>query len=142
MKCDEVNKLMLEGFNCAQIVSTDFSKDLNVDEILLKKMSACFGGGMGCGDTCGAFTGALMVIGLKFGNYLSNDIESRKKAREKADKFRELFLEEYDSTLCKELLGYDVSRPEDCEIIQQKELFTTFCSDLIAYTIEILKEIL
>ncbi len=142
MKRDEVNKLMSEGFNCAQIVTACFSKKLGEDEVLLKKMGACLGGGMGCGDTCGAFAGALTAIGIKYGNGLPNDIESRKKAKEKADKFKELFLEEYNSTRCKEILGYDVSNPEDFEIIQQKELVTTFCPDLIAYTTEILKEVL
>lgn len=142
MNCDEVNKLSFEGFNCAQIVASNFSKELNMDEKLAKKIAACFGGGMGCGATCGAFTGALMVIGLKYGNYLPNDIESRKKAKEKAEEFKKLFLEEYGSIECKELLGYDVSNPNDFTIIQQKELFTTFCSDLISYTAEILKEVL
>jgi len=142
MNVDEVNKLSSEGFNCAQIVAAAFSEELNVDKDTAKKMAACFGGGMGCGATCGAYTGALMVIGLKYGNSLPNDAESRKKAKEKAEKFKELFLEEYESMECKDLLGYDVSNPKDLEIIQQKGLFTTFCSDLIAYTTEILKEVL
>ena len=142
MNSNEVKKLILERFNCAQIVVADFSKDLNVDVNLAKKITSCFGGGMGCGATCGAFTGALMVIGLKYGNYLPNDMENIKKSKQKAERFKELFLEEYESTECKNLLGYDVSNPKDYEIIQQKELFTTLCSDLISYTTETLKEVL
>ena len=82
MNIDEIKKLILEGFNCAQIVVTDFSKDFNIDEKKSKQIAACFGGGMGCGETCGALTGALMVIGLKYGNYLPNDLESRRKSKE------------------------------------------------------------
>ena len=36
-------------------------------------MSSCFGGGMMCGETCGAVTGALMVIGMVYGHSREGD---------------------------------------------------------------------
>lgn len=138
----EIKKLSQEGFNCAQIVLSNFSQELGVDPLIAKKITSCFGGGMGCGETCGAVTGALMVLGLKYGNYMPNTPEAKNKAKEKAVEFKELFLQEYDSTICRELLGYDIANPEERKIIQEKELLNTFCPILIAYAMEILNEVL
>lgn len=139
---DRVTKLHNEGFNCAQIVFSSFSEKLGMDCQLAKKVAACFGGGMSCGEVCGAVTGALMVIGLKYGNYLPHTPEIKKQCAEKNAEFREKFLEEYDSIICRELLGYDISIPEEKEIIKEKGLFENFCSDVITYAIEVLNTIL
>ncbi len=58
-------------------------------------MSACFGGGMQCGETCGAVTGALMVIGLKYGHSVNNDLKQKEIMREKTSEFKRLFAEKY-----------------------------------------------
>lgn len=45
-----------------------FASDLGIDEKTALKISSGFGGGMACAETCGAVTGAYMVIGLKNGH--------------------------------------------------------------------------
>ncbi len=51
--------------NCAQSVITTFAKDLHLDYDLAKSISCGFGGGMGrLQQTCGAVTGAFMLLGL------------------------------------------------------------------------------
>lgn len=51
-------------YNCAQSVVLPFADVLGVDEDTLFRMAANFGGGMKMAATCGAVTGALMVLGL------------------------------------------------------------------------------
>ncbi len=46
---------------------------------LAYKVSSGFGGGMHFDQTCGAVTGAFMVIGLKFGRTRADDIEAKMK---------------------------------------------------------------
>jgi C_GCAxxG_C_C family probable redox protein len=140
MKDVNVNKLLEEGFNCAQIVLSSFAEDLGLDSETARKVAACFGGGMGSGDACGAVTGALMAIGLKYGNYLPH--ASGAEAKRKMAEFKKRFLEEYNSLVCKDLLGYDVSNPEHMKILMENNTFMTFCAGVIAYAIEILEEIL
>ena len=62
--------------NCAQTVFSLYAEDLGIDEETTLKIASGFGGGMKRGATCGAITGAYMVIGLKFGN-THNDSEEK-----------------------------------------------------------------
>ena len=72
MTKEEIKELFMQGIDCSQVVAGRFADELEMEESLLRKMSACFGGGMQCGETCGAVTGALMVIGLR--ELLGHDI--------------------------------------------------------------------
>ena len=59
MTKEEIKELFMQGIDCSQVVAGRFADELEMEESLLRKMSACFGGGMQCGETCGAVTGAL-----------------------------------------------------------------------------------
>ena len=63
-KAREVRAITDVHYNCAQAVLAPFAEELGVDPDILFRMSANFGGGMKMGATCGAVTGALMVLGL------------------------------------------------------------------------------
>ena len=55
-----------EGFNCSQAVVSAFAPELGLDRETALRVAAAFGGGMGrTGETCGAVSGALMVIGMQ-----------------------------------------------------------------------------
>lgn len=58
-----------------------------------RKMSACFGGGMMCGETCGAVTGALIVLGMVFGHSEENDGDQKGIMAGKVAEFKKRFLE-------------------------------------------------
>ena len=63
-----------EGFNCSQAVLSSFDDDFGLDKDMALKLAAGFGGGMGrMAQTCGAVTGAYMVIGLKHGAITGQD---------------------------------------------------------------------
>ena len=51
-------------YNCAQSVTVPFAEVVGLDEDTMYRMGANFGGGMKMAATCGAVTGALMVLGL------------------------------------------------------------------------------
>ena len=53
-----------KGFNCAESIFLASNKyyNLGLDENIVEVITA-FGGGMGCGRTCGALTGALAILG-------------------------------------------------------------------------------
>lgn len=131
-----------EGFDCSQVVLSSVAAELGIDNVTAKKVSACFGGGMFCGSTCGAVTGALMAIGLKYGHSMPNTPEIKNENIAKLVEFKGKFLEKYDSVICKELLGYDISIPEDMEKVMEKQLLTTFCPKLVADVISTLKEVI
>ena len=51
-------------YNCCQSVLVPFADQLGLTEEQAYALGANFGGGMRHGSTCGAITGALMVLGL------------------------------------------------------------------------------
>ncbi|GAE02483.1 hypothetical protein CBO05C_2173 [Clostridium botulinum B str. Osaka05] len=142
MNEQQVLKCFSEGFDCSQVVLNSVAGELGIDEITAKKVSACFGGGMFCGSTCGAVTGALMAIGLKYGHSMPDTPHIKEQNIAKLIEFREKFLKKYDSVICKDLLGYDLTNSEDMKKIQGRQLITTFCPKLVADVISILKGVL
>ena len=54
-------------YNCAQSVLIPFAADCGLTEEQANRLGAHFGSGMKMGATCGAITGALMVLGMMGG---------------------------------------------------------------------------
>lgn len=139
---EQINDMFKQGFDCGQVVLSALSYKLDIDEEMAKRVSACFGGGMFSGQTCGAVTGSYMAIGLKNGHCDANTPEIKSKMIELMGDFNEKFLEKYPSTCCKEMLGHDISNPDEMEIILEKGLLTNFCPKVVLNAIEILNEII
>ena len=65
----------MNGCNCSQAVLTAFCEEYGIDKKLAMRIACPFGGGMGhTGQVCGAVSGALLVLGLKYGQ---DDVEDR-----------------------------------------------------------------
>jgi C_GCAxxG_C_C family probable redox protein len=124
--------------NCCQGVLTTFCEELGLDRSLALKLAMGFGGGMGRGGlTCGAVTGAYMVIGLKQAQVNS---ETKERVYAMVRDFGQEFARIYGSTECRKLLGYDLSQPEEYAQVKAKGLFSTFCPRMVAGAIEILEK--
>ena len=52
------------------------------------------------------------------------------------------FIKKNGSVVCRELLGYDLSKPEEKAVILEKNLFRTVCPDMIRSAVEVLDEII
>lgn len=139
---EEIKALFMQGIDCSQVVAENFSEELGQDKDFMRRMSACFGGGMMRGETCGSVTAALMVIGLKYGHFKEGDLRQKEIMKQKSEQFKQLFLEEYGSTMCRELLNYDLSKPEELQQALESGILLDFCPQLTEKAIGILKEIL
>jgi C_GCAxxG_C_C family probable redox protein len=131
-------------YNCAQSVITVFGIDFGLSENDCLKVSCAFGGGMGRQQqTCGALTGALMVLGLKYGKAL-NDPEEKKsftysKARELFSEFKKL----HGSTICRDLLnGLNMNDPDDNKKLKELKLFDIQCEKYVADAVKISEKLL
>lgn len=138
-KKQEAIQLFEEGFNCSQAVLGAFSKDLNLDQEMALKIATGFGGGSRNGELCGAVAGALMVLGLKEGHYIKGDTEGKQNAYQVAKEFTNRFKEEQGSIVCKDLLGYDLSKPEEYQILVEQGKFKTDCPQFIRCAVELLE---
>lgn len=139
----EVAELFGQGFDCSQVIVSYFAKDLGIDDATAKKMSSCFGAGMFAGEMCGAYAGALMVIGLKYAHFEPNTPDVKNHNIEKLVEFKQKFSEKHKSCVCKELLdGLNPSVPEDMNILLESGKMMSFCPQLVVDIIEVLEEIL
>ena len=103
-RSEEAYKLFVEDkYHCSQAVFAVFSE--YVDKDLALKISSCFGGGMRCGEVCGAATGALMILGVVFGYSDKNDLDNKNKSNMLAKEFMEIFKNKFNSYLCRDIIG-------------------------------------
>ncbi|MDR0355858.1 MAG: C-GCAxxG-C-C family protein [Deltaproteobacteria bacterium] len=131
-----------QGFDCGQIVLASVSAKFGLDSQTAHKLAAGFGGGMGRGQTCGAVVGAIIALGLKYGHYEADTPNQKSQIMGKAVEFQQRFMEIYPSVVCRELLGYDLSCPEQMEIIMDKNLLFTFCPKVVADAVQLLEDVL
>ncbi len=131
------------GFNCAQAVFSTYSSELGLDPELALRIDGGFGGGMGhIGEACGAVTGAFMIIGLKHGKVNADDNAAKEKTYTLVQEYTRKFIALHESVRCKELLGYDISVPQEMNEAREKKLFVTICPKLIKDSSKIVEELL
>ena len=126
-------------FNCAQTVFSLFAPDLGIDEKTALKIASGFGGGMNCAETCGAVTGAYMVIGMKHGHSTS-DPGGKANTKMLIRRFNEEFVKEHGSLICKKLTGFDISTPEGSLAAGEAGVFQNRCPVFIKTSCKILEE--
>jgi C_GCAxxG_C_C family probable redox protein len=131
------------GFNCAQAVFSTYCGQLGLDKTTALKVAGGFGGGMGyIGETCGAVTGAFMLIGLKHGKIHSDDNNAKERTYALIKEFTKQFKDINGSVKCTELLGYDMSTPEGLKAAREANLWSTVCAKLVRDSAQIVEGLL
>ena len=125
--------------NCAQAVLLAFADELEIERENLVSIGSAFGSGMGEGDTCGAVSAALMVIGLKNGKSHSS-VELKEQVKKLSGIFKSEFQKQYGSLKCKDLTGVDLSTDQGYEIAHQKRVFQSRCPLFIRSSIQLIAD--
>ncbi len=128
------------GFNCSQAIVRTYGPDHGLSALDSVRVSCGFGGGMRRGDTCGAVTGALMVLGLRYGPQDASDTSAKEAVYSKVTEFQSCFESRCDSVVCRDLLGCDISTPEGMEYAASNNLFKTVCPRMVQIAAEILEQ--
>ena len=127
-----------EGYNCAQSVLLTMQKFWNVESSLEPKVASAFGGGIGRrGSLCGALTGGIIAIGMKYGTN-KPVVEEREKVYSLALEFYNRFEKDCGGVLCRDLIGYDLTNPEELEKARNSNVFMDKCVHFIEKAVEIL----
>ena len=109
---DKALRHFADNLHCSQSVLAVFAEECGITEEQAFRLGSCFGSGMRRGNVCGACSGALMVLGLLYGETRKGDPEGRKRTNE----------------------GVQYAR--------DYHLFTEFCPKMVASAVEILEEII
>jgi len=120
----------------------EWAEKLGCDRDAAARMAAPFAGGMFRGDTCGAVSGAMIAIGMKYGHCKPGDTEGNAAMIDKATAFQKEFIASNGSTICRELVGYDFSQPGELEkALESGKIFET-CPGIVQSSLEILDKIM
>lgn len=139
---NKIEKVMerFGAFDCSQAILAAWCEDYGLDTETALKLSCGLAAGMArLGHTCGAVTGAYLVISLKYGKHQPDDSDAKEKTFNLIQEFDKRFIEKHGSTNCRELLGVDL-RYGDMKIA--KEQVQNKCHIFVRDAAEILESIL
>ncbi|MBI4843025.1 MAG: C_GCAxxG_C_C family protein [Nitrospirae bacterium] len=141
-RADTATALFKDGHDCSQTLLAVFGDVTGMDKETALKLGSAFAGGIGkTGETCGAVTGALMVIGLVHGSADPRDKDTREKLYELVNGFIRKFREMNASTLCREIIGHDIKLIGSLSSEERKEVHKK-CVKSVEEAVRILEEIL
>ncbi len=120
------------GFSCAQSVFSAFAAVDGLSEDLALRLAAPFGAGFGrAGETCGALSGALLVLGL---HYAKGRPEYKDEIYAITREFLEDFQQKHGTVLCRELVGHDISTPQGLQAARTENAFARVCPLIVDET--------
>ena len=103
-------------------------------------MRVLLGAGMGrLQETCGAVSGAYLLIGLKHGKFTKEDDPAKEKTYTLVQEFARLFEERNRTLNCREILGVDLISG-DRQIATER--VKTLCPKMVRDAAEIIEQIL
>ena len=119
-----------DGFLCSEAVLLALRDALGASCECIPRLATGFAAGVGrTGNLCGAFTGAVMGLGLALGRDrpTSGDRPPHWFSRRMAEAFEEA----EGSLMCPGILGLDIGDPVDYQTYRERNLWGTVCRGLI-----------
>ena len=134
----EIGGEFFDKYNCAQSVLTAFAEDYGLDKDKALSVAAGFGGGIGrLQETCGAVTGAVMVLGLASGFKEGDSRDKINGIYDKARSFIDDFKREKGTVNCRELLNCDLLSEEGHKYFVEHNLREN-CRGYVQFACELL----
>lgn len=119
-----------------------YAQQFNLKPEIAARLAAPFGGGVARrGETCGAVSGGIMVVGLKMGHSSAEDKDSKERTYRMVEDFISQFQERNGTIRCSELLNCDISTPIGLQSARDAQLFQTQCPKFVKDAVEIVKQL-
>ena len=122
--------LYTQGSSCSQAIFSAYSETYGFDDALSHRLCSGLGGGLGGkGYVCGAISGAVLVLGLAYGNESNKNILSKEAMSERTARF---------INDCETLYGTS----QCAALVEGLETHKEFCGKLISQVCEKLEKAL
>jgi C_GCAxxG_C_C family probable redox protein len=142
-KADISVDIFNKGYSCSQAVLLSHCEEYNLSDDIAKKISCGFGGGMGhIDEICGAVSGGIMLIGLKYGKCKDSDNESKEKTYKLVKEYTYKFKNEFGSINCTELVKYNLSKEDELIKARNSGVLKEICPLLVKRSVELIEEII
>ncbi len=134
----------LSGYNCAQAVLYSYCEDFHFDKDTALKLACGFGAGMGRRqEVCGAVSGGIIVIGLKYGRGLADERPATERSYRLTRELMERFEREHGSCICRKLLDdIDLMTEEGQRYLKDNDIINKTCKHCVRSVVRILDDIL
>jgi C_GCAxxG_C_C family probable redox protein len=117
---------------------------LQFDKNTALKLACGFGAGMGRKEEiCGAVSGGIIVIGIKYGRGISDDRQTTEQTYTLTRELMDKFEQKHGSCICRKLLGdCDLMTEEGQKHFKEKDLLNKTCKECVRSVVQILDDIL
>jgi C_GCAxxG_C_C family probable redox protein len=124
-----------DGYNCAESVLMAMQEVWNMEK--RPDIATAFGAGIGRrGSVCGAVTGGIIAINLKYGRMKAE--EDKEKSYALALNFYKKFEKEFSSAICYELIECDLTTSHGQKTFTEANLFEKKCVKFVEGSVKIL----
>ena len=143
-KSDAATEKFVSGYNCAQSVLWAFAGELGLDPDTALKISTGFGAGMGRRqETCGAVSGGIMVLGLKYGRGEGQERTVTEESYAKTQELMRRFEAKHGPSDCRQILGgCDLMTEEGRKTMKDRNLHDSICKPCVRTVVAILEDML
>jgi len=133
-----------QGYNCCQSILMTYGTEFGINLETAIKIGSAFGGGIvRRGEICGAVSGALMVLGLKYGQSKPVPIsESYQNIIDISNNLMDNFSSKNGSINCRDLLNVDLTNPEERKNAEDMGIINEICPRMVRNAAEILQQLL
>ncbi|MCL2298101.1 MAG: C-GCAxxG-C-C family protein [Proteobacteria bacterium] len=122
-----------EGFYCSQAILGAFCETYGMERETAFRISCGLNSGARCAELCGAVSGAVLVIGLKYG-------DSKDACNLKTEAFIKSFQEKNGDVVCRAILGCDIFTLDGREKAVKEKLYGTTCVNMVISAAQILED--
>jgi C_GCAxxG_C_C family probable redox protein len=143
-KSEVAMEKFLAGYNCAQAVLYAYAPDLGLDGETALKVATGLGAGMARrGEVCGAVTGGILALGLKYGRGGQQDRSATEQTYQKTLELMARFEKRNGSCLCRVLLdGCDLRTAEGQRRFREHDLLHKTCIGCVQTAVQVVADLL
>ena len=142
-KAEDAVALFQQGFSCSQAVLSVFAQHFGLERDTALRISQGFGAGIAyADDICGALSGAIMVIRLRYGRITAEDKTAKEKTYAVVGEFLKQFKQHNGSIECTGLLGYNLSDPQQVAEAKKNKVVMARCPAFVREAVELVEKLI
>ena len=141
-RADNAVELFRERYSCPQAVLAVFAEDFGLHRNIAFRISQGFGAGIAfTDDICGAVSGAIMVIGLRYGRTRADDFAAKEKTYAVVGEFLKEFKRRHGTASCTGLLRHNLCYPPQVDEARKKKVVMARCPAFVRDAVDIVENL-
>ena len=120
-----------------------FREESGITEHMALKMACGLGAGMARkGEVCGAVTGGMLVLGMRYGRGSSDEKSAMELTYLKTRELMDLFAARHGSYMCRQLLnGLDLTTEAGQKQFKENDMLKEVCNPCVLSVVDILEKV-